>query len=170
MAVTFINLSGAREPPDKTIRYLLTTYWTASNTSSITPIFQSASEEPDYIANDDLVNEDIIAVTWIADQKANDNEPNGDSIHHWKHVLRIDIWAQTVPILLLFCDEVNRILWDYAPNSGTRLVKSTGANAEGDYFEESEITFERIDPEEQTIDFKPSMSGILEIHFRKHKS
>lgn len=151
---------------------MFSTYWNSANTSSITPLFQSASEEPDYIADDDRANEDIVTTTWLIDEKSTDsqNEPNGDSVHHWKHVIRIDVYAQDLNKLLLFCDEINRILWEYAPNSSTRLVKSDTSNAEGDYFETSEISFERIEPENNRIDFKPSTSAILEIHFRKSKS
>lgn len=173
MAVSFINLVGSREAPDKIIRYTLQTNWTAGNiTGTITPLFQSASEEPDYIADDDLANEDIITVTWIGDERVDNsqNEPNGDTVHHWKHILRIDIYAQDMTRLLQFCDEVNNILWTVAPNSGTRLVKSDSSNSEIDYFEESEITFDRVDPPEGTIDFKPSTTGVLEAHFRKKKT
>ena len=173
MTVIYLNLSGTREAPDKTIRYRLETHWTAANiTGTITPKFQSAYEEPDYIADDDRTNEDIVSVSWLLGERVFDseNEPNGDSIHHWKHILRIDVWAQDMLRLIEICDEINRILWEYAPNSGTRLLKSDGANSEADYFEKSEITFERIEPDRDGIDFKPSTSGILEIHFRKAKS
>lgn len=173
MTVTYINLSGTRESPDKTLRYRLQTHWTAANiTGTITPIFQSAYEEPDYIADDDRANEDIVTITWLADQRIEDstNEPNGDSIHHWIHILRIDVWAQDTLRLNEICDEINRIIWEYAPNSGTRLLKSDGANSEADYFEKTEITFERVEPVKSGIDFKPSTTGILEIHYRKAKS
>lgn len=173
MTVSYINLVGSREAPDKIIRYNLSNSWTASNiTGTITPLFQSASEEPDYVADDDMSNEDIITVTWLGDERIedSDNEPNGDSVHHWKHILRVDVYAQDMTRLLEFCDEVNRIFWELAPNSGTRIDKSDGSDSEIDYFEKSEITFDRIDPPEGMIDFKPSTTGILEAHFRKKKT
>lgn len=172
MTVTYINLSGTREAPDKTVRYRLQTHWDNTNTSSITPLFQSGSEEPDFRADDDMANENIVTVTWLLDERVADseNEPNGDSIHHFKHVLRIDVWAESIGLLLLFCDEINRVLWEYSPNSGTRFLKSDGANSEADYFEKTEISFEQIEPQNDGINFKPSTSGILEIHFRKAKS
>ena len=175
MAVSYINLVGTREAPDKTIRYQIQTNWNSANiTGTITPVFQSATEEPDYMADDDRANENIITVTWISDDRDDSsNEPNGDSVHHWKHILRIDIWAEDMTRLLEFCDEVNRILWTVSPNSATRLVKSDTTNSEADYFEQSEIKFERIMDNEgknNIIDMKPSTSGILEIHYRKKKT
>ena len=47
MTVSFTNLSGTRENLDKTLRYRIQTNWTAANVSSVTPTFESDTEEAD---------------------------------------------------------------------------------------------------------------------------
>jgi hypothetical protein len=174
LTVSYINLVGTREAPDKTVRYRLQTHWTAANiTGTITPTFQSSYEEPDSVITDDFTDQDNIGVTWLLDQRIEDseNEPNGDSIHHFKHIIRIDVWAQDMLRLNEICDEINRILWEYSPNSGTRFLKSDETASEADYFEKTEISFEQVEPESRgSINFKPSTTAILEIHYRKAKS
>jgi hypothetical protein len=81
----------------------------------------------------------------------------------------MDYYAESMQVLLDILDECERILWENAPDNGTRLNKSDGSASEADYFEQSAITMERISPE-GTVDFKPNVSGELRIHFRKRKS
>ena len=171
MTVTFLNLVGSREPPDKTIRYRLSVNWNNANTLSKSPTFQSDSEEPDVMATDDMADENLVTVRWLSSFREPDpeNEPNGDTIHHWKHRLAIDLWGETQTMALLMQDEINRIIWEIAPKNNVALVKSDGSNSEADYFEKNEIDFQRIQPESK-IDNRPSYGGILEIHFRKLKS
>ena len=167
MAVTYLNLVGAREAPDKTIRALLQNNWNAANTLSKTPTFQSDTEEPDVIAGEDYTDENQVAVRWLSTQRDESaNEPNGDTIHHWFHRLAIGTWGETMPMSLLINDEVNRIIWQFRPSNNTVLNKSDATASEADYFEKTEIDFERIAPA-SLIDNKPSFEGILEIHFRK---
>lgn len=171
MAVTYLRLSGSREEPDKTIRALLEDNWNDSNTNSLTPEFQSAAEEPDSNVINDMEKHNLVTVDWIEDEKVEESnmEPNGDTIHHWKHILLIDVYAESMSDGLLFQDEINRILWENAPDNDTRLPKSDAADSEADYFEHSEITFGRIEPEGD-IDDIPEWQGQLMIHYRKRKS
>lgn len=171
MTVTFINLVGSREAPDKTIRYGLQTNWSFANTLNKTPVFNSDSEEPDMRAEDDLSDENMVTIRWLLSERDPDksNEPNGNTIHHWKHRLVVDIWGETMHMALLIQDEVNRILWEISPDNDTPLVKSDGSNSEADYFERDEIDFERIGNTSR-MDNRASFAGILEIHFRKLKA
>jgi len=72
-------------------------------------------------------------------------------------------------ILGLFEDEINRIVWERAPDNSTRLVKSNGANSEAQFFENSELEFNRIEPEGE-LDTNPSSQGFLIIVWYKDKS
>ena len=171
MAISFVNLVGAREEPDKIIRALLENQWTRANVKNVLVKFQSDSEEPDFISGDDNTNMNLVGVRWLITErvKNKENEPNGDTIHHYIHRLAINVWGETMNVALLMCDEVNRILWENRPGNSVRLDKSDGDDSEADYFEETEIDFERIEPD-NPIDPKPSFEGILEIHFRKRKT
>ena len=80
-----------------------------------------------------------------------------------------DILAENLEILGLFEDEVNRIIWERSPSNSTRLVKSNGANSEAQFFENSEIEFDRIEPEGD-LDTNPSSQGFLLIVWYKDKS
>ena len=169
--VSYVNLVGSREAPDKTIRALLQNNWVAGNTLGKTPVFQSESEEPDINIADDYADENQVTIAWFLSQRVQDqaNEPNGDSIHHWMHRLVVNSYGETMAMALLMIDEINRIIWQFSPNGGTRLNKSDGSSSEADYFERTEIHFERIAPK-SAIDNRPNFEGVLEIHFRKHKS
>jgi hypothetical protein len=171
LPITFINLVGAREAPDKIIRFRLQTNWLSANTLSKTPVFQSDSEEPDALAENDYADENMVTVRWIKTERQSDkaNEPNGDTIHHWIHTLVIDLWGESMAMALLMQDEINRILWTISPNNNTPLLKSDGSSSEADYFTETEILFERIAPNSK-IDNRPSFAGTLEINFRKLKT
>lgn len=172
MTITLLNLSGAQEGPDKTIRALLENNWDNSNTSSVTPTFMSDTEEPDFLARDDMSDNNLVGVSWVADERVEDSEdePNGDTIHHWKHILRIDFWADSLNLAREFQQEINRILWENAPDNATRLVKSDASDSEADRFEKTELTFERIEPESED-DHRPSFqTEDLQIHFRKRQT
>lgn len=170
MTISYSGLVGTREAPDQTIRALLENNWNNTNTRLKTPKFQSDSEEPDFIADDDSTAVNLITVRWlISFRDESVNEPNGDTVHHWKHRLAIGVWGENMSTALLLCDEINRILWTFAPLNATRLDKSDGSDSEADYFERTEIDFERVAPQ-SLIDNKPSFEGILEIHFRKIKT
>lgn len=168
MTISFINLVGVREAPDKTIRYLLATNWLTVNTLNKSPVFQSDSEEPDTIATNDYTSENLVTVRWLEDKKDEKmtNEYNGDTIHSWRHKLAIDFWGETMQMALLMGDEINRILWQFRPSNNTVLNKSDGTASEADNFVADEITFERIGPESK-VDSRPSFAGILEINYRK---
>lgn len=168
MVISFINLVGAREAPDKTIRYLLATNWVAANTLGKTPTFQSDTEEPDVMASNDFADENVVTIRWFSDERTRDpnNEPNGDTIHMWTHHLAIDLWGETMQMALLMGDEINRILWQFRPSNNTVLNKSDSTASEADYFVKDEITFDRISPESK-IDNRPSFGGLLDIVYRK---
>ena len=172
MVVTFPNLSGTRENFDLVIKDLLLQQWDNTNTSTITPQFQSDTEEPDKLARPDETDTDTVFVNLVSREIAEDveDEPNSDTIHSFKTIINISIMAQTLPLLGLFEDEVNRILWEFAPNAATRLNKSNAAASEADRFDRSEITFERLEPADDTFDVNPESEGQLGIMWRRNRA
>lgn len=171
MAVSFTNLSGTRENLDKTIRYHLQTNWTAANTSSITPKFESDTESTDNMARQDDAHLNSIKVNLFSRERVKDANMdfNGDDKHTWSFKLLIEIQGESLSVMTQLEDEVNRILWTLAPNSGTRLVKSDSANSEAAFFEDSEVTFNRIDPNGED-DYTPISQGELVIFYYKVKT
>ena len=173
MAISFTNLSGTRENLDKTIRDLLQDNWTASNiTGTITPQFESDTESADYMARSDnsSVNHIMIQFNSRTRYNTDDLDFNGDDKHTWMQSLIITIQGESLTVMTQMEDEVNRILWTYAPNSGTRLNKSDGAASEAAWFEDTEITFERLEPEGDAIDQYPTCEGELKIIYFKRKT
>ena len=171
MAVTFINLSGSRENLDKTIRYRLQTNWTASNVSNITPKFESDTEQSDSLARQDESALNVVRIGLFSRERVTDNNMdfNGDDKHAWVFKILIEVQGESLAIMTLIEDEINRILWTLAPNSGTRLLKSDGANSEIAHFEDTEVTFNRIEPESED-DYTPISQGELVAYYYKLKT
>ena len=172
MTVTFTNLVGARENLDKTIADLLSDNWTASNiTGTITPYFSSDTDEPDQLARPDgtFVNE--VRVNYVARRKyeEQDFEINGDDKHAWVCVCFIEVQAESLQVLLDMEDEVHRILWEYRPNGSTRLNKSDGNPSEVAFFQDSEPTFDRIEPDDE-VDQTPTSQAELNMVYFKIKT
>jgi len=173
MAIAYVNLVGTRENPDKTIRALLADNWDDTNiTNAITPTFISDTEEPDFMARDDMTDENLVALSFVSTERVEDSEdePNGDSIHQYRHIVRIDFWCEDMTASQEFIDEINRILWQFRPNGATRLNKSDTTASEADFFEKTDITFDRIEPEDPENSPRPSWQGELIIMFRKNKT
>jgi len=173
MAVSYVNLVGTRENPDKTIRALLEDNWDDTNiTGAITPTFISDTEEPDFLARDDFSDVNLVTVSFVSTDRIDDSEdePNGDSIHQFEHIVRIDFWVEDMVLSQEFIDEINRILWEFRPNGATRLNKSDASASEADFFDKTDLTFERIEPEEPENDPRPSWQAELIIMFRKNKT
>ena len=171
MAVTIRNLSGDRENLDKTLDYHLTEDWVSGNTNSITPDIENGTDDPDFLARQDYTGPNKIYINVVSRQRAedSDNDPNGDASHYWRTEISFDVWGETMETLSLMEDEINRIIWEIAPDYSTRLTKSNGANSEAQYFENSEIEFNRIEPEGE-LDTNPSSQGFLLIAWFKDKS
>ena len=171
MAVSFTNLSGTRENLDKTIRYRLQTNWTSANTSSITPVFESDTESSDNLARQDDSYLNNIRINLFSRERIKDAEMdfNGDDKHAWVFKILIEVQGESLAIMTLIEDEINRILWTLAPNSGTRLLKSDGANSEIAHFEDTEVTFNRIEPESED-DYTPISQGELVAYYYKLKT
>lgn len=169
MTISFTNLSGTRENLDKTVKTLFSNNWNSSNTSSITPVFQSDTEEPDNIALNDNVNPNVIRVRFFIREPVKNEEWLGDSKHLWKQRLFVECQAESLSILTLFEDEVNRILWEYAPNNATRLNKSDAASSEAAVFESSEIAFFRIQPDTGQ-DYTPMSEAELIIYYYRTRT
>lgn len=166
MTVSFTNLSGTRENLDKTVRYQLQNNWTAANVSSVTPTFESDTEEADSMALPDKSVINVVRVNLFSRERSTEMDVNGDDKHKWIFKVLIEIQAESLTILTQMEDEVNRILWSISPNNSTRLLKSDGSASEAAYFENSEITFNRISPQTEA-DFTPISQGELEIcYFR----
>ena len=171
LTVTFTNLSGSRENLDKTIRALLEDNWTASNiTGTITPAFESDTEEPDQLARPDNSYVNAIRISIFSRERAEeDGDYNGDDKHLWKFRLLVECQAEDLTVLLDFEDEINRILWENRPNSATRLNKSNGSASEAAFFEKSEIQFNRLEPQAED-DQTPTSQGELLIYYWRIKT
>ena len=171
MAVTFINLSGSRENLDKTIRYRLQTNWTASNVSNITPKFESDTEQSDSLARQDESALNVVRIGLFSRERVTDAEMefNGDDKHAWVFKILIEVQAESLTIMTLIEDEINRILWTLSPNGATRLLKSDGANSEIAFFEDTEVAFNRIEPESED-DYTPISQGQLVAYYYKLKT
>ncbi len=171
MAVTFRNLVGTRENLDKSIRFLLFDKWTSANTSNIKPDFESDTEEPDFLAQEDNTGPNKVYISFIARSRSDDPEEEalGDSIHLWQELIELEVHAESLELLLLFEDEVNRIVWENRPNSATRLGKVDGNDSHIEYFDNSELTFERIEPEDEN-DVIPKSTAALIGWFYKNKT
>ena len=172
MTVTFTNLSGSRENLDKTVRALLEDNWTASNiTGTITPDFQSDTEEPDQIARPDNSYVNVIRVSYVSRSRFDVTalDFNGDGKHAWITTVYIECQGESLQVMMDMEDEVNRILWENAPNGSTRLAKSGGADSEVAFFESSEIEFQRLEPESED-DQTPTSQGELKMVYYKTKS
>jgi len=172
MTVTFRNLSGARENLDKTIRKLLSDNWNSVNTNSLTPDFESDTEEPDFLARVDETGPNKCYISWILRQRTDDVEEVealGDSIHLWEELIVVELNAESLSNLTLFEDEVNRIIWENRPNGATRLAKSDAADSHIEYFDKSELSFERIEPEDEN-DVVPKSNAELTGFYYKNKT
>jgi len=172
MTVTLGNLSGSRENLDLTIKDLFNDNWTAGNiTGTITPQFECDTEEADNLARNDDSFIDTVKVNYVSRTRYDiDNfDVNGDDKHAWVCELFIEIKGQTLQVLLDMEDECNRILWENRPNGGTRLNKSDGAASEVSFFEDSEVEFERLEPETDE-DYTPISQASLKCVYYKTKS
>lgn len=169
MTITFTNLSGARENLDLTIKDLLSDNWTAGNiTGTITPTFTCDTEEPDYLARKDNSDLNAIRVQLFSRERYNkdDTDVNGDDKHTWVCKLLIQVQAESLVVMTQMEDEVNRILWESRPNNNTRLPKSNGSNSEVAYFEDSEIEFNRVEPEDENDDTPSSEAQLFCIYYK----
>ena len=172
LTVSFTNLSGSRENLDKTIRYLLEDNWTASNiTGTITPDFQSDTEEPDQLARSDNSYVNVVRINYSSRElyQPDSLDFNGDDKHAWVCNIFIECQGESLQVLLDIEDEVNRILWENRPNGATRLNKSNGSASEVAFFENSEIEFVRLEPEAED-DQTPTSQGELKMIYYKIKT
>jgi len=172
MVVTFRNLVGTRENLDKSIRFLLQDNWTSANTLSITPDFESDTEEPDFLAQQDNTGPNKVYVSFIARSRTEEpeDEPLGDSVHLWQELIELEVHAESLALLLLFEDEINKIIWENRPDGSTRLVKSNGTqDSHIEYFDNSELTFERIEPDDEN-DVVPKSTAALIGWFYKNRT
>jgi len=172
MVVTWLNLVGTRENLDETIRNLLQTNWLKANTQNVLPQFESDTRQPDNLATDDDTGVQKVYVRYSGREQDFGDEgiPNGDSIHRFLVRLLIDLYGDSLNQLTFFEDEVNRILWENRPNNADRILKTDGTASEIAIFENSEIQFERIEPEDNAQDESPSSQGELEIWVYKNKT
>ena len=172
MTITFTNLSGTRENLDKSIWDLLGDNWTAGNlTGTITPIFTCDTVEPDQLARPDGSDTNAVRINYVSRTRLSpdDFDINGDDKHAWMCTVFIECQGESLTTLLQIEDEVNRILWENRPNGGTRLAKSDTAASEVAWFEDSEIEFERLEPEDE-VDYTPISQGELKMIYFKTKT
>ena len=78
----------------------------------------------------------------------------------------IEIQGQSLQVLLDMEDEVNRILWENRPNGNNRLPKSDTADSEVAWFEDSEIEFERLEPDSEDDQTPTSQAELRMVYFK----
>ena len=169
MTITFTNLSGSRENLDKTIRDLLEDNWTAGNiTGTITPDFESDTEQPDQLARPDGAGLNVVRINYVSRTRMDPDkfDVNGDNKHAWMCTVFIECQGESLQVLLDMEDEVNRILWENAPDGQTRLSKSDTADSEVAWFEDSEVEFFRIDPESEDDQTPTSEAELKMVYFK----
>lgn len=170
MTVTYVNLAGTYEHPDLTIKYHLDTNWNAANTNSEEPTYYSAAGTN-------------VSHSWPRTFGTNEihcnteemesliEEANGNTYAGVKYLVYIDIFARDANLLKLFIKEVQRIIWEISPNSGTRLLKSNGTqNSSISRFGSSHISFKKERSMEPNIKLQPHASGVLEVIMHKVKT
>lgn len=170
MTVSFTNLVGTRENLDKTIRDLLQDNWTAANISgTITPQFESDTESPDQLARSDNSSINAVRIGFAGREryKPDDLDFNGDDKHSWFTRLLIEVQGESLTVMTQMEDEVNRILWTYAPNSSTRLNKSDATASEAAFFEDTEILFQRLEPDTDVDQFPTSQGELIIVYFKR---
>lgn len=167
MTVTYQHLSGAYENTDKTIAYHLENDWT----ETVYPTFQNGTDEPDYNAQFDNSDPNTILVNTIeSDSSRNDDEVNSDTIHSTVEKVIITIIAESREQRILFENEVNRIIWEMSPNTGTRVTKSDGTNSHIDHFERSQVDFKRVDIADDDTRYLENSEGELLLVYYKFKT
>jgi len=169
MTITFTNLSGSRENLDKTIADLLSDNWTASNiTGTITPTFESDTDEPDQLARADYSDINSVRVNWVSRTRYDpDNfDVNGNDKHAWVQTLFIEVQGESLQVMVDMEDEIHRILWENEPNGGTRLAKSDTAASEVAWFEDAEPEFERLEPEGEDDQTPTSQAELKLVYFK----
>ncbi len=172
MTITYVSLVGTFEEIDEVIRYNLENNWSSANTNSKTPDFSSATSinqtyawigKSSYKINAVVVNTDTAYP--ILEERA-----IGDTLQGMEQLIFIDVWAKDKIGLGLNMREIDRILWEANPNSGTRINKSDTTASHIHRFEPPTITWdiERIaNPTTKTV---PHASGTLAVRWYKRKS
>lgn len=175
MTVTVRHLVGTKEPLDIVIAAHLTEDWT----ETVVPVIEPLSYIPSMNVEEDFqTNPNMIKLSVINTERLQEDEPLGDDSHYYMTEVVIDIWAETPTQLMLFQDEVNRILWEKRPNGATRLKKSDGNQApiavgaqdsEVEFFENTEINFDYIGAEDDVAQ-RVSSQGTLDCRWFKIKT
>lgn len=175
MTVTVRHLVGTKEPLDIVIAAHLTEDWT----ETVVPVVEPLSYIPSMNVEEDFqTNPNIIKTSVINTERMIEDEPLGDDSHYYKTEVIIDIWAETPTQLMLFQDEVNRILWEKRPNGAVRLKKSDGSqgtlsvgteDSEVEFFETTEINFDYIGSDDD-VGHRVSSQGTLDCRWFKIKT
>jgi hypothetical protein len=181
MVVTFRRLQGTRENLDITIFAHFVLQWNDANTQSITPLIECFTYTPDKTVetqNNLDPNRILVHIPERIHEEEEEDEPLGDCSHKWTTSIQIEVWSSEEDLLGLFEDEINRIIWENAPNSAIRLKKSDGNNpplalsgqdSEAEYFVNSEIQFDAVDDDEEYPD-RVGSQGTLKIVWFRDKS
>lgn len=167
MTITDTALSGTYEHLDKVIAYNLELRWNNANTNSEPPVFYSATGSnvtqswplTDY-TNEVHCNE--------ADPMPDPNETdNGDRRHKLKTIVYVDVFARDANLLKLYIREVDRIIWEYAPNDSTRINKSDTAASNIIRYENSSLEWHTEFIKESNTQRGAHASGkLICIHYR----
>jgi hypothetical protein len=124
--ITTLHETGSSENFDLTIKYNLAQNWDQSKTGNVTPSFYSSaggiySWPRTFGTNEIHCNLDDLVIPL--------ETTNGDSMHKLKSIVYVDVFSSSANLGRLFCDEVNRIIWDVLkPNATNRIKKSNGTD------------------------------------------
>ena len=156
MTITEIGLVGAYEHFDETVRGLVQTNWTAANTNSETPTFDSATGNNVETSWPNVTGEGLFQVHFNEDDAFLDPAVinNGDTFHGMVTTIYIDLFARDANLLKLGQREINRILWEIAPRA-TPLDKTDATASPIHGFEMSEMDWSKV--KVNTADFSDDM-------------
>jgi len=179
LPVTIRHLVGTRENVDIVYLAHFLDDWLSANTNGITPSMECESLLPNQSPDQDFATDSNLIRISVEGRERQDfgkeeDEPNGDASHIWRTIAVIDVWAESKANLGLFEDELNRIIWEMRPNAGTRLLKSDGNDppavgtdsSEIEFFENTEIRFERFFPGEDTDQLPTSQGRLTAVWFK----
>lgn len=139
MTIVTQYLVGNPERFDETIRRFIAASWVPANTESVTPQFmspQSAATDTAGTAAADTTktksgnawemaeNKDFVRFIQGETRRFLPDKPAGTRFVRMITFVNIDIFAQTPHRMLLFQEEINRIIHETQPNLSVRITKS----------------------------------------------
>lgn len=176
MTITYDRLSGTLEELDEVIRYNLENSWTDTNVNNgsenLTPDFSSASGGSVSHAWFDNTSFGVNQIVVNADDEFADpvNIFIGDYGQMMITEIYIDVQAEDSTILKKIKREVDRIIWEIAPNSSTTVAKSDTTASHIHSFKENSVNWTTLKNVNSSEKDTVHAAGNLEVRWFKTKS